>query len=73
MMPVAVLFEDDNPIRAWAGEACISKAYTWAHYHFCVQDVEPMPAHKLPDYLKVKFYIMSAEEFSKLVSDGTSK
>lgn len=60
---VAILHENDRPIRAWKGSACIYKAYTWAHHHFCLAD-EGYKVHTLPDWLKVTYHIMTEQQFS---------
>lgn len=63
----AVLYEDGKPIRAFKDDKCLYKAYCWAHRHFCLED-EVMPLHKLPDWLEVKLYMLTQEQFDSLVS-----
>jgi hypothetical protein len=66
-MQVAILFEDERPIRAFKGDSCIYKAYRWAHHHFHLNEQEPpLPLHKLPEYLEVRYYLMTEEKFEEL-------
>lgn len=66
MLTVAILYENDTPIRAWKGEACIYKAYQWVHWKFCLDD-EDYKIHQLPDDLKIKLHLLTEEEFESLV------
>jgi len=62
----SILYEDGKPIRAFKGDSCIYNAYRWAHKNFYLYE-EGLPLHKLPDWLEVKFYILSEEQFTDLV------
>ena len=67
MLHVAIVHEDNKPIRAFEGDACIYKAYKWAHRHFCLEDYDPkMLLHQLPEWLKVTYHLMTEEQFSEL-------
>ena len=66
MIMTAVLYEDGKPIRAFRDDKCLYNAYCWAHKNFCLAD-EGFSLHKLPDWLEVKLYMLSQEQFDSLV------
>lgn len=68
MIDVAIVYQDDKPIRLFHKEKCIYNAYKWCHHFFCLNDYEPkLKLHELPDWLKVKYVIMSEEQFNSLI------
>jgi hypothetical protein len=67
MITAAILFEDGKPVRAWKDDRSIYNAYVWAHKHYCLED-EGLLLHRLPEWLEVKFYILTEESFNKLIN-----
>jgi hypothetical protein len=64
MLLVAIVQEDLKPVRAFKDDACLYKAYSWAHRHYCLEDMEPkLKPHQLPDWLKITLHMMTQEEF----------
>jgi hypothetical protein len=66
MIHIAVVHEDDKPVRLFRDDKCIFNAYKWAHRHYCLED-EGIPLHKLPDYLKITYHLVTKEQFASLV------
>jgi hypothetical protein len=65
---VAILHENDKPIRAFVEKSCINSAYVWAHRHFCLSDYDPkLLPHQLPDWLKVTLHLMTTEQLNELI------
>ena len=68
MMIVSIVYEDGKPIRVFKDDACIYSAYKWCHRHFCLDEINPeLPMHKLPDWLEVKLYTLTEEQFNNLI------
>lgn len=63
---VAIVHEDDKPVRLFRDDACIFKAHKWAHRHYCLEDLN-LPLHQLPDWLTVKFYLMAEAQIMELI------
>lgn len=65
---VAIVYEDDKPVRLFKGDGCIYKAYRWAHRTFCLELSDPpLRQYELPDYLKVTFHMMTEDQIKELV------
>lgn len=70
LIMVAILHEDDKPIRAWKDDACIFKAYSWAHREYCLDLHEPnLRQYELPNYLKVTFHLITEKQLQSLIGN----
>lgn len=68
MISVAILYEDEKPIRVFKEGSCIYNAYKWAHHHFCLSDSEPkLKLYQLPEWLTVKYFLMTEEQFREII------
>jgi hypothetical protein len=68
----AIVYVDDKPIRAFRDGACIFNAYKWCHREYYLSGPEcpePMPLHKLPDWIEVKMFMLTDEQFNELVKN----
>lgn len=68
MKTIAIVYEDSKPVRLFKDAACIYSAYKWCHRHYCLDEIENLPLHKLPDFLEVKLHIMSDEQIEALIN-----
>jgi len=68
MIITAIVYEDGKPIRAFKDDKCLFNAYKWCHKHFCLEDYDnELPLHKLPEWLEVKLFTLTEEQFNNLV------
>lgn len=67
-MLVAILYEDNNPIRAFNDAKCIYSAFRWAHHHFRLGDYDPtIKTYELPEWLNVKLISIDEKQFNEIV------
>lgn len=65
MVQCAIVYEDDNPVRLFRDENFLYRAYVWCHRKYCLDD-EGLSIHQLPDYLKIKYFLLTEEEIERI-------